>query len=208
MARIGTPRKPGQASTPRQQARIAAILEAADRLGAVHGLERVQMSDIAAEAGVALGTLYRYYPTKHHLYAASLNASIQSMPESGGIPDDPVAAICDFLGDAAERLLAQPPFSQGNAGFHQCHSVLRRCACRSVHAGTDPGRGRDCRTHCRGSSTDQNGRAVHVRHPDLGHCRATRHGQRGRRRAVCLPTAAGTVGPPATVLVRSREHGA
>ena len=112
MARIGTPRKPGQASTPRQQARIAAILEAADRLGAVHGLERVQMSDIAAEAGVALGTLYRYYPTKHHLYAASLHASIQSMPESGGIPDDPVTAICDFLGDAAERLLAQPPLAR------------------------------------------------------------------------------------------------
>ncbi|MUL80779.1 MULTISPECIES: TetR/AcrR family transcriptional regulator [unclassified Mycolicibacterium] len=112
MARIGTPREPGQASTPRQLARNAAILRAAGRLGALHGLERVQMSDIAADAGVALGTLYRYYPTKHHLYAAALTASIRAMPEPAGIPDDPVVAVCDFLGEAAERLLAQPPLAR------------------------------------------------------------------------------------------------
>lgn len=108
MARIGTPREPGQASTPRQQARYAAILRAAVRLGALHGLERVQMSDISAEAGVALGTLYRYYPTKHHLYAAALTSSIRTMPEPRRAPEDPIAAVCDFLGEAAEKLLAQP----------------------------------------------------------------------------------------------------
>ncbi|WP_454789239.1 TetR family transcriptional regulator [Mycolicibacterium lutetiense] len=112
MPRVGTPREPGQASTPRQQARNAAILRAAARLGALHGLERVQMSDIAAEAGVALGTLYRYYPTKHHLYAAVLASSIQAMPEPGRTPADPVAVVCDFLGEAAERLLAQPPLAR------------------------------------------------------------------------------------------------
>lgn len=112
MARIGTPREPGQASTPRQQARNAAILREAARLGALRGLERVQMSDIAAEAGVALGTLYRYYPTKHHLYAAALTASIRTMPEPTHVPADPVAAVCDFLGDAAERLLAQPALAR------------------------------------------------------------------------------------------------
>lgn len=112
MPRIGTPREPGQASTPRQLARNAAILRAAARLGALNGLERVQMSDIAAEAGVALGTLYRYYPTKHHLYAAALASSIQEMPEPAGIPDDPVAAVGDFLGEAAEALLAQPPLAR------------------------------------------------------------------------------------------------
>ncbi|WP_166903899.1 TetR family transcriptional regulator [Mycobacterium sp. DL440] len=108
MPRVGTPREPGQASTPRQLARNAAILGAAARLGTLHGLERVQMADIAAEAGVALGTLYRYYPTKHHLYAAALASSIRAMPEPTGIPDDPVVAVCGFLGEAADRLLAQP----------------------------------------------------------------------------------------------------
>ncbi|MEX3651631.1 TetR family transcriptional regulator [Mycolicibacterium fortuitum] len=112
MGRIGTPREPGHASTPRQQARTAAILRAAARLGALHGLERVQMSDIAAEARVALGTLYRYYPTKHHLYAAVLTSSVRAMPETAEIPDDPVLAVCDFLSAAAERLLAQPPLAR------------------------------------------------------------------------------------------------
>ncbi|MBP2453394.1 TetR/AcrR family transcriptional regulator [Mycolicibacterium lutetiense] len=108
MPRIGTPREPGHASTPRQLERNAAILRTAVRLGALHGLERVQMSDVAAEAGVALGTLYRYYPSKHHLFAAALVASVRAMPEPAGIPDDPVAAVRDFLGEAANWLLAQP----------------------------------------------------------------------------------------------------
>ena len=108
MPRIGTPREPGHASTPRQLARNAAILHAARRLGALHGLERVQMSDVAAEAGVALGTLYRYYPSKHHLFAATLSASVAALPPPTGTPDDPVAAVRDFLGTAAADLLAEP----------------------------------------------------------------------------------------------------
>ena len=116
MPRIGAPREPGHASTPRQLARNAAILGAARRLGELHGLERVQMSDIAAEAGVALGTLYRYYPSKHHLFAAALTSSIVELPDpaagsadsAGAVPADPVAAVRDFLGAAAGNLLAEP----------------------------------------------------------------------------------------------------
>ena len=124
MPRIGTPREPGHASTPRQLARNAAILGAARRLGERHGLERVQMSDVAADAGVALGTLYRYYPSKHHLFAAALTSSIAALPEpTAGSADsagagsadpvaagaaDPVAAVRDFLGAAAGNLLAEP----------------------------------------------------------------------------------------------------
>ncbi len=108
MPRIGTPRDPGHASTPRQLARNAAILHAARRLGALHGLERVQMSDVAVEAGVALGTLYRYYPSKHHLFAATLASSVAALPPPGGIPADPVVAVRDFLGAAAADLLAEP----------------------------------------------------------------------------------------------------
>jgi len=112
MPRIGTPREPGHASTPRQHARNAAILRAARRLGKLHGLERVQMSDVAADAGVALGTLYRYYPSKHHLFAAALTASIAALPEPAGTPDDPVAAVRDFLGTAARDLLDEPQLAR------------------------------------------------------------------------------------------------
>lgn len=34
--------------------------------------ERIQMRDVAERAGVALGTLYRYFTSKEHLYAAVL----------------------------------------------------------------------------------------------------------------------------------------
>lgn len=120
MPRIGTPREPGYASTPRQLARNAAILDAARRLGERHGLERVQMSDVAAHAGVALGTLYRYYPSKHHLFAAALTSSIAALPEPtagsadsvGAAPADPVAAVRDFLGTAAGNLLAEPQLAR------------------------------------------------------------------------------------------------
>lgn len=108
MPRIGTPREPGDASTPRQLARNAAILRAARRLGELHGLERVHMSEVAADAGVALGTLYRYYPSKHHLFAAALTSSTAALPEPAGTPVDPVAAVRDFLGAAAGNLLAEP----------------------------------------------------------------------------------------------------
>ncbi|WP_395307430.1 TetR family transcriptional regulator [Mycobacterium sp. AMU20-3851] len=112
MPRIGTPREPGQASTPRQLARNAAILRAARRLGQLHGLERVQMSDVAADAGVALGTLYRYYPSKHHLFAAALASSIADLPAPAGAPADPAAAVRDFLGAAAADLLAEPQLAR------------------------------------------------------------------------------------------------
>ncbi|PSL52926.1 TetR family transcriptional regulator [Saccharothrix carnea] len=47
----------------------AAILDAARTLIAAHGTD-VGMDRIAATAGVAVGTLYRHFPTKHDLVAA------------------------------------------------------------------------------------------------------------------------------------------
>ena len=34
--------------------------------------DEIQMRDVASEAGVALGTVYRYFTSKEHLYAAAL----------------------------------------------------------------------------------------------------------------------------------------
>jgi TetR/AcrR family transcriptional regulator, cholesterol catabolism regulator len=42
------------------------LLEAGDEY------ERIQIRDVAERAGVALGTLYRYFTSKEHLYAAAL----------------------------------------------------------------------------------------------------------------------------------------
>ncbi|MBF6348356.1 MULTISPECIES: TetR family transcriptional regulator [Nocardia] len=108
MPRIAEPREPGQPSTTGQQARRRAILRAAARLGAEAGLERVQMSEIATAAGVALGTLYRYYPSKHHLYWGVLANAVEDLPAPQGKPGDPVGAVADFLETAVVALLRSP----------------------------------------------------------------------------------------------------
>jgi AcrR family transcriptional regulator len=56
-----------------QQERRDRIVQAAISLLA-HGGEydAIQMRDVALEAGVALGTVYRYFTSKEHLYAAAL----------------------------------------------------------------------------------------------------------------------------------------
>jgi len=65
---------PDPDSLPRgQQERRDRIVRAAISL-LEHGGEydAIQMRDVAREAGVALGTVYRYFTSKEHLYAAAL----------------------------------------------------------------------------------------------------------------------------------------
>jgi AcrR family transcriptional regulator len=54
----------------------ARILEAARALISARGPD-VPMDAIAAEAGVAVGTLYRHHPTKAHLVAAVIDTTIE-----------------------------------------------------------------------------------------------------------------------------------
>ena len=56
--------------TPNQAARRRRVIEAAMKLAADGGYDAVQMRDVASEAGVALGTIYRYFASKDHLLAA------------------------------------------------------------------------------------------------------------------------------------------
>lgn len=60
--RIGEPRAPARPATDDQENRRGAILAAAARLGATKEIDRIGAQEIAADAGVALRTLYRYYP--------------------------------------------------------------------------------------------------------------------------------------------------
>ncbi len=56
------PRKPAQQS--RSQVTVDAILEGAARLFAEGGLEKVTTNQIAELAGVSVGSLYQYFPSK------------------------------------------------------------------------------------------------------------------------------------------------
>jgi TetR/AcrR family transcriptional regulator, cholesterol catabolism regulator len=103
--RVSDGRPPAEPSTTAQRARRDRILRAAGRLGAEHGLEHVQMAEVAERAGVALGTLYRYYPSKHHLFAGLMTDRVSALPE----PVEPgVGAVADLLAGACRALLARP----------------------------------------------------------------------------------------------------
>ena len=58
--------------TPNQLARRERLLDAVIELVADGYDEDMQMKDIAERAGVALGTMYRYFSSKDHLVAAAL----------------------------------------------------------------------------------------------------------------------------------------
>lgn len=58
--------------TTSQAARRQRVIDAALSLGSEGGYEAVQMRDVASTAGVALGTIYRYFTSKDHLLAAAM----------------------------------------------------------------------------------------------------------------------------------------
>jgi len=86
---------PDPGSLPRgQQERRDRIVRAAISL-LQHGGEydEIQMRDVASEAGVALGTVYRYFTSKEHLYAAALlewasNYPARESKRAGGRSDE------------------------------------------------------------------------------------------------------------------------
>ncbi|MFF5566579.1 TetR family transcriptional regulator [Streptomyces sp. NPDC012623] len=87
---VSGPAPPGTL-TERQEARRLDILRATVRLARRGGFDAVQMREVAEEAGVALGTLYRYFPSKIHLLVATLldrleqlHATLRERPPSGG----------------------------------------------------------------------------------------------------------------------------
>ncbi|MDM2036480.1 helix-turn-helix domain containing protein, partial [Mycobacteroides abscessus] len=59
-------------STRRQHEQYKRMLDAAEELAMTRELDHVQMHDVAKHANVAIGTLYRYFPTKRHLFVSAL----------------------------------------------------------------------------------------------------------------------------------------
>lgn len=110
MPRIAEGRAPAVPTTSEQRERCDRALDAAARLCARHGMEHVQMQQVAAEAGIALGTLYRYYPSKHHLFAGVLARNVAALGSRRPAlaPADPAAAVADLMGAACRTMLRRP----------------------------------------------------------------------------------------------------
>jgi TetR/AcrR family transcriptional regulator, cholesterol catabolism regulator len=88
--------------TRAQQARRQRVIDAAMALGLEGGYDAVQMRDVAAQADVAMGTVYRYFTSKDHLLAAALvfwveqlAVRIEQHPPSGDLPADRVLDVLD-----------------------------------------------------------------------------------------------------------------
>ncbi|MGY2875890.1 TetR/AcrR family transcriptional regulator, cholesterol catabolism regulator [Marmoricola sp. URHA0025 HA25] len=114
MPRVGESRVPAEPSSAGQKARYRRILRAAARLGARDDLERVQMQDVAREANVAIATLYRYFPSKVHLFAAVMRSQVIRLEEETVAPspgDDPATGVSDLLVRIGREMLAQPQLS-------------------------------------------------------------------------------------------------
>ncbi|HZM29740.1 MAG TPA: TetR family transcriptional regulator [Acidimicrobiales bacterium] len=76
------------ALTKSQAARRERVIRAARELAAVGGYDAVQMRDVATRGEVALGTIYRYFPSKDALL---------------------LAVMVQWLGDLEQRVTRHPP---------------------------------------------------------------------------------------------------
>lgn len=65
--------------TERQAARRRRILHASAQLASRGGFDAVQMREVAESSQVALGTLYRYFPSKIHLLVATMQDQLEQM---------------------------------------------------------------------------------------------------------------------------------
>ncbi len=101
MPRLSEARDAAEPSSMEQRARHGRILKAAAQLGAENELERVQMQEVARLAGVAIGTLYRYFPSKTHLFVAVMVDQIDRMgaqlSRRARAAMAPSEAVCDAL---------------------------------------------------------------------------------------------------------------
>jgi AcrR family transcriptional regulator len=102
--------------TKSQAARRERVLRAALDLGASGGYDAVQMRDVATSAGVALGTIYRYFSSKDHLLAAAmvewthdLERRVGQRPPKG---DTITERVTDVLRRATRAMEKEPKLSE------------------------------------------------------------------------------------------------
>ena len=114
-ARTGTTATTGagteaEFSSAAQRERRQRILDATLALASRGGYEAVQMRTVADRAGVALGTLYRYFPSKIHLLVSGLAREFERNQEKldriaipGGTPYERMLFVLGRITRAMQR---------------------------------------------------------------------------------------------------------
>ncbi|MBA0127041.1 cholesterol catabolism transcriptional regulator KstR [Haloechinothrix sp. YIM 98757] len=112
---IPTP-KGEEPGSPAQRDRRKRIIDATLALAASGGYNAVQMRAVADKAEVALGTLYRYFPSKVHLLVAGLAREFQQTRdklERTTIPGDtPGDRLVFVLGKTTRALQRDPHLTE------------------------------------------------------------------------------------------------
>jgi AcrR family transcriptional regulator len=101
--------------TKSQMARRQRVIRAALELGAEGGYDAVQMRDVAQQAQVALGTIYRYFSSKDHLLAAALVEWVEELEQRVNVRPprgDTIATnMVDILRRATRAMEREPKLS-------------------------------------------------------------------------------------------------
>jgi AcrR family transcriptional regulator len=91
-----------------KEARAAQILDAAARVFAKKGYQRATTREIAAEAGVAEGTIYNYFKSKRHLLISmASHLAVESLEQIKALPpmDDERAYVAAIVTSRFELFL-------------------------------------------------------------------------------------------------------
>lgn len=98
--------------TQSQNARRARMLEVTAELAVEGGWDAVQMREVAQRADVALGTLYRYFPSKEYLLVSVMISDIEGLADRLSVrpPEgvDPIERVVDVLRRANRALQREP----------------------------------------------------------------------------------------------------
>ncbi|MBO0803610.1 MAG: cholesterol catabolism transcriptional regulator KstR [Nocardiopsaceae bacterium] len=139
----------GNLAAAGQRARRARILDASVVLASKGGYDAVQMRMVAGQAGVALGTLYRYFPSKVHLLVSALARELEQSEERlgrvpGATPDERILFVLGRITQAMQRspmlteamtrafMFADPSAA---AEVNEVASLLERMLTRAIHEG-------------------------------------------------------------------------
>jgi TetR/AcrR family transcriptional regulator, cholesterol catabolism regulator len=137
--------------TQSQQARRERMLAVTAELALEGGWDAVQMREVAQRADVALGTLYRYFPSKEYLLVSVMIAEIQGLTDRLAVRppqgEDPVERVVDVLRRANRALQRQPQVTvamikalvSGNEeiapAVRETRSLMRRIISDALDAG-------------------------------------------------------------------------
>lgn len=144
-------------ASPVQRERRARILDATIALASRGGFEAVQMRAVAEQADVALGTLYRYFPSKIHLLVSALareferaDADMAANPVPGDTPADRVVHVLHTMTRGLQddqhltEALTRAFMFADRSARHEINDVgalLVRILTRAMRGDVDPGRG-------------------------------------------------------------------